>query len=71
MNEPHILKQDQISDEILITNEIQILKEHKISKETQITNKPQILKDHQIKKKNLQINPIFQKNPKFPMKPKL
>jgi hypothetical protein len=34
MNEKHILKEDQISDESLIANETQILKMHKISKET-------------------------------------
>ena len=32
MNEPQILKQDQISDDTKITNEPQILKEHQIEK---------------------------------------
>ena len=67
MNEQHILKEDQISDESLITNETQILKEHKISKKTQITNKPQILKDHQIKNKNknYKSTPYFKRTPNF------
>ena len=38
MNEPQILRQDQISNDSQITNEPHILKEHQISKETQITN---------------------------------
>ena len=36
--EPQILKQDQIYDDIQITNEPEILKEHQISKETQFAN---------------------------------
>ena len=38
MNDPQILKEDQISNQTQITNEPQIWKERKISKETQITN---------------------------------
>ena len=51
MNEPQILKENQIFNETQIKNEPQILKEHKISKETQITNKPKILKHCKISTK--------------------
>ena len=55
MNEPQILKEDQISNETQIKNEPQILKVNKILKETQITNKP----------KNFKRSGNFQNNPNY------
>ena len=39
MNDPHILKEPQISKETQRTNKPQILKDHQISNETQNPNK--------------------------------
>ena len=42
MNEPQILKEDEISNETQITNELEILKEHIFSKKSKLQTNPNL-----------------------------